>query len=255
MLMPLQAGWMRAALATLLLTAGVPAAAHDVPEAARRRLENGDWLDYVWTGAEHMLTGFDHLLFLLGVVFFLSRFTQIVAFITAFTLGHTLVLIGASVAGVSANHHLIDAFIAFTVIYKGFENLGGFDKWLGCRPPNLLAMVFLFGLVHGFGLSSQVQLLTSPEQPGWVAQILWFNLGVELGQLAALMVMVPVINAWRQTPVWGPLSRLLNGVLIFTGFLLLLFQLHGYLHEREARELSSTQGEWHSHGDGPLHRH
>lgn len=232
-----------------------PALAHDVPDAVRRRLENGNWADYLWTGAEHMLTGFDHLLFLLGVVFFLSRLGQIVVFVTAFTLGHALVLVSASLAGISANHYLIDAVIAFSVMYKGFENLGGFDSWLRCRAPNLLAMVFLFGLAHGFGLASQVQLITSPDQPGRIARILWFNLGVELGQIAALLVMLPVINAWRRTRVWPTLSRLVNGALVLVGFLLLLFQLHGYLHEQGHTVPTPETDGWHSHDGGPLHRH
>ena len=239
-------------LPVVLLSA--PAWSHEADPAARERLATGDWLDFVWTGAEHMLTGYDHLLFLVGVVFFLSNFVQIVKFITAFTIAHTIVLIGATIAGISADHHLVDAFIALTVVYKGFENLGGFQKLLHMSPPNLLPMVFLFGLVHGFGLATQLQTLTLAEDPGLIAKILWFNVGVELGQIAALSVMLVVINAWRSTYVWDALSRVSNLALVFAGFLLFFYQVHGYVHQTDIAEAASPSG-WHSHDGGPPHRH
>ena len=108
---------------------------------------------YFWAGAVHMLTGYDHLLFLFGVMFFLTSFKDIVTFITAFTVGHSITLISATLYGVQANYFLIDAVIAISVIYKGFDNLDGFRRWFGIEPPNLLAMVFGFGLIHGFGLA------------------------------------------------------------------------------------------------------
>lgn len=237
-----------------ILLAPAATLAHDVPEEARRRLAEGEWYDYVWTGAEHMLTGYDHLLFLLGVVFFLSRFIDILKFITAFTVGHTIVLLGATLLRISADHHLVDAFIAATVIYKAFENLGGFERLLQMRPPNLLFMVFLFGLAHGFGLSTQLQTLTLADEPGLVGKVLWFNVGVELGQIAALCVMLVVINAWRRSTVWVPLSRVTNALMICAGALLMLFQLHGYIHHTETAVEISSEG-WHSHGDGVPHKH
>jgi hypothetical protein len=117
-------------------------------------------------------------------------------------------------------------------------------------------MVFVFGLVHGMGLSTQLQSLTLAEDPRLLAKILWFNVGVELGQIAALCVMVPVINAWRRTTVWNSLSRVINSGLVALGLLLMLFQLHGYLHSQPgAAGITPTDGGWHSHGDGPPHRH
>ncbi|MBN7798740.1 HupE/UreJ family protein [Parahaliea mediterranea] len=253
----------RRLLPWLALLLALPARAHEVHDQARQRLANGDWLDYVWTGAEHMLSGYDHLLFLLGVVFFLGRFVDILKFITAFTLGHTLVLLGATLAGVAVVPYYIDAFIAITVMYKGFENLDGFRRCLGVRAPNLLLMVFLFGLVHGLGLATQFQTLAGPGEPGLVGKILWFNLGVELGQVAALCVMIVVIRAWRRTTVWMPLSRAINGLLIIIGFMLMLFQLHGLAHSEDhgpvaAGHASGNGGQengWHSHDGGPAHRH
>ncbi len=238
---------------------------HDVPDHVQARLVDGSGWDFMVTGAEHMLTGYDHLLFLLGVVFFLRRTVDIVKFVTAFTLAHTLVLLTATLTGITADHYLIDAVIAASVMYKGFENLDGFERLLGFKAPPLLAMVFLFGLVHGFGLSAQLQTLTLADDPKLVSRLLWFSLGVELGQLLALALMVPVIAAWRNTRVWAPLSRSLNSCLVFIGFLLFLFQLHGYLHQHAEphghdtpHPLSTpadTTGGWHSHDGGPAHFH
>jgi hypothetical protein len=245
-------------LAGLLCLTALPALAHDVSPVARERMQNGGILDYIWTGAEHMLTGYDHLLFLFGVMFFLTRFLDILKFVTAFTLGHTITLVFATFAGITADHYLIDAVIAVTVMYKGFENLDGFRRWIGTAAPPLLAMVFSFGLIHGFGLSARLQDLTIGGEGNLLAQILFFNLGVELGQIAALLVMGVVIRAWQQTTVWEPVTRVCNGLLVFFGFLLLLFQLHGYLHEQghvHGPATTEAAGAPHSHDGGPLHVH
>lgn len=234
------------------------ALAHDVSAVARERMQNGGILDYIWTGAEHMLTGYDHLLFLLGVMFFLTRFIDILKFVTAFTLGHTITLVFATFAGISADHYLIDAVIAVTVMYKGFENLDGFRRWIGTGAPSLIAMVFVFGLIHGFGLSARLQDLTIGGEGSLLAKILFFNLGVEFGQIAALLVMGVAIRAWQQTTVWVPVTRISNGLLVFFGFLLLLFQLHGYLHEQglvHGPATTEAAGEPHSHDGGPVHVH
>lgn len=243
------------ALISLLLSA--QALGHDVSAVARERMQNGGVLDYIWTGAEHMLTGYDHLLFLLGVMFFLTRFRDILKFVTAFTLGHTITLVFATYAGITADHYLIDAVIAATVMYKGFENLDGFRRWLACSAPPLLVMVFSFGLIHGFGLSARLQDLTLGSEEGLLAKILYFNLGVELGQIAALLVMAVVIRAWQQTIVWEPITRITNGALVFFGFLLLLFQLHGYVHESGLVHSAPEPlpGELHSHDGGEPHVH
>ena len=249
----------QAGLAMLLIGSSGSALAHDVSEVARQRMQNGGILDYIWTGAEHMLTGYDHLLFLLGVMFFLTRFVDILKFVTAFTLGHTITLVIATYAGISADHYLIDAVIAMTVMYKGFENLDGFRRWIGTAAPSLLVMVFIFGLIHGFGLSARLQDLTMTQESGLLTKILFFNLGVELGQIAALVVMGVVIRAWQQTILWKPITRVVNASLIFFGLLLLLFQLHGYLHESGHVHGPATDtaaaGVPHSHNGGEPHVH
>ena len=132
-------------------------AAHGVSSADQEILNNGGLLSYIYVGAKHMVTGYDHLLFLVGVIFYLNGFKDIVRFITVFTIGHSITLIGATYLGIQANEHLIDAVIALSVLYKGFENLGGFEKYLKIKSPNLLLMVFIFGLIHGFGLSTRLQ--------------------------------------------------------------------------------------------------
>ncbi|MDP3517402.1 MAG: HupE/UreJ family protein [Pseudohongiella sp.] len=201
-------------------------------ELARDRMAEGGFLNIMWTGAEHMLSGYDHLLFLLGVMFFLTRLRDIFLFVTAFTLGHTITLIFATFAGITANHYLIDAVIALTVAYKGFENLNGFKRWFGFNAPNLLAMVFIFGLIHGFGLSARLQAVTLADDPDLLGKILIFNLGVEVGQIIALMIMAVAIRSWQQVKAWPVISNACNNVLLVAGFALLVFQLDGYFTER-----------------------
>src|SRR5690606_13298023 len=133
-------------IAGVLLAGG--AMAHSVSEQAQQRMLIGGFTDAAWIGAEHMLTGYDHLLFLLGVMLFLTRFSQIVVFITAFTAGHTITLLFATLAGITANPYLVDAVIALTVTYTAIENMDGFRRWFGRPAPNLLVMVFVFGLIH-----------------------------------------------------------------------------------------------------------
>ena len=232
---PLSTRLLRLALSIPFLSLLLPTAAHahDMSELAQERMASGGYLEVIWTGAEHMMSGYDHLLFLLGVMFFLTRFIDILKFITAFTVGHTITLIIATYASISANHYLIDAVIAVTVAYKGFENINGFQRWLGIRPPNLLFMVFLFGLIHGFGLSAQLQDVTLADDPNLLGKILLFNVGVEVGQVVALLVMAVAIRAWQKLPLWPKLSYRINLGLIAAGFVLLVVQLTGYFQERQ----------------------
>lgn len=209
-----------------------PAMAHDISESAKQMMLQGGLMEAAWLGAEHMLTGWDHLLFLLGVLFFLTSFGQIVRFITAFTIGHTITLVGATYMGISANAYLIDAVIALTVCYKAAENLGWFEKTLGLKVPNILYMVFLFGLVHGFGLSARLQQMTLMDDPDLLPKILAFNVGVEAGQIAALGLMIWVVRLWRETTVWVPVMRGANAVLLIVGFALCAMQLSGFAEER-----------------------
>lgn len=241
-------------LAAVVLTLGSlllftsRAQAHGVDEHTRKAMTEGSLFDYVWLGAEHMVTGYDHLLFLFGVIFFLTGFRDVVRFITAFTLGHCITLLGATLAGVSANAYLIDAVIALSVIYKGFENLDGFQKYLGIRAPNLLSMVFLFGLIHGFGLSTRLQELSLGDE-GMVGRILAFNVGVELGQIAALTMMLGFFAAWRSSKTFERFGKVANSCLILAGIGLFVLQIYGYLHEGHHHDANPTEvhGEFHGH--------
>ena len=205
------------------------AIAHGIAEGDKQAMLAGGNFHYMLLGARHMLTGYDHLLFIFGVIFFLTGFRDIVKYITAFTLGHSITLILATIIGISANYYLIDAVIALSVCYKGFENLNGFNKYLNRPAPNLTIMVFGFGLIHGFGLSTRLQQLPLGDD-GLIWRILSFNVGVELGQIAALAIMVVIIAGWRRTGSFNKFSVFSNRGLIAAGLLLFMFQMHGFGH-------------------------
>ena len=218
----------RMVLSVVGVLLAAPVMAHSVSEQAQQRMLIGGVVDAAWIGAEHMLTGYDHLLFLLGVMLFLKSFQQIVVFITAFTAGHTITLLFATLAGITANPYLVDAVIALTVTYKALENLDLFRRWFGRPSPNLLAMVFIFGLIHGFGLSTRLQQMTLAKDPELVTKIIAFNVGVELGQIAALTAMTAVVKVWRTSASFPLITRVTNGALIAASAALLGLQVHGY---------------------------
>ena len=215
-------------IAFLLLLIPMISLAHDVSGGDRELLENGGLLAYIWVGAKHMLTGYDHLLFLVGVIFFLKDFRQIVKFITAFTIGHSITLITATYLHILVNEHLIDAIIGLSVFYKGFENLGLFQKVLRINPPHLLNMVFIFGLIHGLGLSARLQSFTE-DQEGILPKILCFNLGVELGQILALIPIVYAINIWRKKNSFDAFFKATNTYLLLAGVALAAYQVWQFL--------------------------
>lgn len=204
------------------------ASAHGMSEADKQAMLGGGYLQYMWLGATHMLTGYDHLLFVFGIVFFLTTFMDVVKYITAFTVGHSITLISATLMGITANYWLVDAVIALSVCYIGYENLGGFKKFFE-KAPNLLLMIFLLGFIHGFGLSTRLQQLPLGDD-GIVLRILSFNLGIELGQVSALCVMVVLLFKWRRTKSFLQISSVSNRSLIVAGAMLFLMQMHGYLH-------------------------
>lgn len=237
---------MRRLLATVsLMLFTLTSWGHGMSEEDKIRILNAGPLEYIELGAVHMVTGYDHLLFIFGVIFFLSRFSDILKFITAFTIGHSITLLFATLWGVQANYYLIDAVIALTVCYKAFDNLDGFKKHLDIKPPNLMGMVFIFGLIHGFGLSTRLQQLPLGDD-GLVTKILSFNLGVELGQIAALSIMLILLAGWRKTPSFTKFSKLANWILMILGALLLLMQLHGYQHSQYPDDFPLNKDD-HSH--------
>lgn len=201
--------------------------AHGVSAGDQATLSEGGLFAYLFVGAKHMVTGYDHLLFLVGVIFYLSGLRDIVRFVTVFTIGHSITLIGATYLGVRADEHLIDAVIALSVLYKGFENLGGFKKLFGVTSPDLLLMVFLFGLIHGFGLSTRLQSFDLGGG-GFLAKIVSFNVGVELGQVAALIPIVFLITYLREDERYAAFYKAVNVYLILAGVGLFVYQLNGY---------------------------
>jgi hypothetical protein len=203
--------------------------AHGMSEADKAKILNAGYWEYIELGTTHMLTGYDHLLFLFGVMFFLTKFKDILKFITAFTIGHSITLVFATLYTIQANYFLVDAVIALTVCYKGFDNLDGFKKYFQVKAPSLVGMVFAFGLIHGFGLSTRLQQLPLGDD-GIILRILAFNVGVEVGQVVALSIMLFILMGWRKTASFKHFNKAANVVLIIAGGLLLLMQLHGYLH-------------------------
>ncbi|MGQ0733233.1 MAG: HupE/UreJ family protein [Acidobacteriota bacterium] len=193
-----------------------------------------------YLGAKHMVTGYDHLLFLAGVIFFLYRLRDVVLYVSLFTLGHSLTLLGGVLGDVRANPHLVDALIGFSVVYKGFENLGGFERVRGIRP-NPKAAVTLFGLVHGFGLATKLQDFALPAN-GLVINMISFNVGVEIGQLLALSILVFVFAFWRRQASFGAMTFAANSALMACGFLLIGFQLGGYASEGSGAVALIPQG-------------
>lgn len=242
---------MNTKLVILLFAFVVPEAvfAHAMSAADQQAALAGGNLEYLKLGATHMLTGYDHLLFLFGVMFFLTKFSDVVKFITAFTIGHCLTLVFATLLHIQANTFIIDAVIALTVCYKAFDNLNGFRKWIGTPPPSLLGAVFLFGLIHGFGLSTRLQHLPLGTD-GLVWRILSFNVGVEFGQIAALAVMWLFLSQWRKTTSFAKFSNVCNVALMAAGVLLLLMQLHGYQHSQFSEDFPLNKDEhFHVHED------
>jgi len=201
--------------------------AHGVSATDQQTLNEGGLLAYIYVGAKHMITGYDHILFLVGVIFYLSTFKDILKFITVFTIGHSITLIGATYLGIRADEHLIDAVIALSVLYKGFENLEGFQKILKTTSPNLLWMVFIFGLIHGFGLSTRLQSFQMGVED-FLAKIVCFNIGVELGQVLALIPIVFVISKWRGKKGYSTFYDVVNWFLIVAGIALFILQMYGY---------------------------
>jgi hypothetical protein len=221
-------------LAALLLLGFIPLLghAHGISDEDRQRMLDGGYLQYVGLGASHMLTGYDHLLFLFGVVFFLATFKDVAKFVTVFTIGHCITLVFATYFQITWNYYLVDAIIAISVIYKGFDNNGGFQRVFDMKSPNLLWAVFIFGLLHGFGLSTRLQQLPLGDDPmAMLGRILSFNVGVELGQIAALAVMVALLATWRHRPSFTRFSYAANLALVYAGVYLLFTQLHGYQHD------------------------
>ena len=182
---------------------------------------------FLYLGAKHMVTGTDHLLFLVGVIFFLYRLRDVILYVSLFTLGHSVTLLLGVLGGLEVNAYLIDAVIGLSVCYKAFENMGGFERVFDVRP-NMMAAVLIFGLFHGLGLATKLQEFTVTDN-GLVANILSFNAGVEVGQVLALSAVLVAITLWRTRPSFARHAFVTNAALMGGGFLLTAQQLFGYV--------------------------
>jgi hypothetical protein len=183
---------------------------------------------FLYLGAKHMVTGYDHLMFLVGVIFFLYRLRDVVKYVSLFTIGHSLTLLAGVLGNIRADAYIVDAIIGLSVVYKAFENMGGFER-LPVKP-NTAAMVMIFGLFHGFGLATKLQEFTIPAN-GLVANIVSFNIGVEIGQGLALTAVLIAITFWRTRPGFLRHSFATNTLLMLGGFALMGYQLTGYFNQ------------------------
>jgi hypothetical protein len=181
---------------------------------------------FVYLGAKHMLTGYDHIAFLIGVIFFLYRLKDIVQYVSLFTLGHSITLLAGVLGGFHANPFVIDAIIGFSVVYKAFDNMDGFRRFLGFEPNTKVA-VLIFGLFHGFGLATKLQELDLAKN-GLVTNIISFNVGVEIGQVLALTAVLIALSVWRTQKSFLRDAFATNTVLMTVGFILVGYQVAGY---------------------------
>ncbi|MBQ0909421.1 HupE/UreJ family protein [Flavobacterium sp. F-328] len=203
--------------------------AHGVDENTQTFLSGNDGVafgPFLYIGAKHMLTGYDHLLFLVGVIFFLYRPKEVLLYVSFFTIGHSATLLFGVMSNISINAYLIDAIIALSIVYKGFDNLGGFKRFFGTQP-NTKAAVLIFGLFHGFGLASKLQDFKF-EKEGLFTNLLGFNIGVEIGQFIALTFVLILITLWRRHSSFMKFSTITNTLLMAAGFTLIGYQLTGY---------------------------
>ena len=222
----------RALALLLLMAAGLllaaSAHAHGVADKDEGFLATNEGLalaPYTYLGAKHMVTGYDHLLFLAGVIFFLYKIRDIALYVTLFAIGHSITLLVGVLGGIHANPFLIDAIVGLSVAYKGFDNLGGF-KAIGV-PIDTRAATLVFGLFHGFGLATKLQDVTLSSE-GLVGNIIAFNVGVELGQFMALVVILLIFNVWRASGRFQRHAFVANALLMIAGFVLVGYQLTGY---------------------------
>jgi hypothetical protein len=210
--------------------------AHGVDEGTRSYLQNNQGvaiIPFMYIGAKHMITGYDHLLFLVGVIFFLYRLKDVLIYVSLFTLGHSATLLLGVLNDIQINAYLIDAIIGFSIVYKGFDNLGGFKQCFNFQPNTKVA-VAIFGLFHGFGLATKLQefnfVKTEASQESLLQNLIAFNVGVELGQIIALIFVLIILSFWRKYESYTKLSTVTNTLLMSGGFMLIFFQMTGYFN-------------------------
>ncbi len=215
-------------LAALALSTG-HASAHNVTPGDAGYIQE-IWgvhiIPFIYLGAKHMVTGYDHILFLLGVVFFLYKMKQVAVYVSLFALGHSTTMLLGVWFGWGVNAYIIDAIIGLSVVYKALDNLGAYQRWFGFQP-NTMAATLIFGLFHGTGLATKI-LEYEIASDGLLPNLLAFNLGVEVGQILALAVILIVMGYWRKTAGFFQQAYSANVVMMSLGFILMGDQITGY---------------------------
>ncbi|MCR9158679.1 MAG: HupE/UreJ family protein [Rhodobacteraceae bacterium] len=218
------------AILTLLVLIPGPLLAHDVTPGDAGYIQE-IWgvniIPFIYLGAKHMITGYDHILFLLGVVFFLYHMRDVAIYVSLFALGHSITMLLGVWFGWGINAYIIDAIIGLSVVYKAVDNLGLFQKWLGFQPNTKWATL-IFGLFHGTGLATKI-LEYEIAEDGLLANLLAFNVGVEVGQLLALFVILIVMGYWRRSPNFMQQATYANWIMVGLGIMLTYVQVAGYL--------------------------
>jgi len=218
-----------AAVLLIFLASGAEAWAHNVAEGDKGYIQESSGtliLPFIYLGAKHMVTGYDHLLFLFGVIFFLYRLKDVGIYVTLFAIGHSTTLLFGVLTGITANAYLIDAIIGLSVVYKALDNLGAFQRWFGFQPSTKAATL-IFGFFHGFGLATKIIEFEIAED-GLIPNLLAFNVGVEIGQLLALGAILIVMGFWRRTESFMRHAFAANTLLMTAGFMLVGYQLVGF---------------------------
>lgn len=221
--------WLICLNLTLCFLLGATAIAHGVAEGDKgyiQEITGVHLVSFAYLGAKHMFTGYDHILFLLGVIFFLYKLKDIGIYVSLFALGHSTTMLLGVYFGTNISGYLIDAIIGFSVVYKALDNLGLFRRWFGVQPNTKIATL-IFGLFHGFGLATKIQDF-EVSKDGLLANLIAFNVGVEIGQILALAAILIVMGYWRRTSSFTRHAYTANVVLMLAGFVLIAYQLKGY---------------------------
>lgn len=203
--------------------------AHGIAEGDKgyiQEVTGVQFMSFLYLGAKHMFTGYDHILFLFGVIFFLYKLKDIGLYVSLFAVGHSTTMLLGVYYGTSINGYLIDAIIGLSVVYKALDNVGAFQRWFDVQPNTKFATL-IFGLFHGFGLATKVQEYEiSPD--GLLPNLLAFNVGVEIGQLLALGTILIAMSFWRRTASFRLHAYTANVAMMTAGFMLIGYQLTGY---------------------------
>ncbi len=221
--------WSAFAVLSIICLFGVSAFAHGVAEGDKgyiKEISGVNIVPFIYLGAKHMFTGYDHILFLLGVIFFLYKLKHIGIYVSLFAIGYSTTMLLGVYFGTNINGYLIDAIIGLSVVYKALDNIGAFQRWFGVQPNTKVATL-VFGLFHGFGLATKIQEYEL-SRDGLIANMLAFNVGVEIGQLLALAAILIVMSYWRRTNSFMRYAYTANVAMMTAGFMLIGYQLTGY---------------------------